>query len=432
MSCGELQAWGCSFPGICGICRNLGAPSGKRGAEGEDVGSLNALEVKVRRTEGKKKKRFCHLKTKMKNAGWCSSKWRHSSGNIWSWRNPWWRETNPGMKLGQSKAERFHQKPVLDQNQVCYNRDVTRKCRNQHPIQICASKDRNFTIACCKQNSIKSVPPKTEKFHQNMLQREFYPNLRFQSHSEHVEEPFNSTKGSTTQGQRSSRIIYSPFLLLHPNPADQFLPSHLLLPQRLKWMLQESLWLVEWHFSFWRRIWEHQRGKSLFFCKDLVVIAADRAPLQLWGLRKSWKPSQSWLTRGIIKESPLHIQPQPQGARGYSQIWDGMGKKWVKSKLFGAGSWNGWRKPEGFFFLIVFWGCQFSHSWQDLGNQIFKFFYRGFQGVCGEGRVIPWESFGTQLLWISLTNWHRERPEKPLGISSITDIREPGLGGKGL
>lgn len=111
------------------------------------------------------------------------------------------------MKLGQSKAERFHQKPVLDQNQVCYNRDVTRKCRNQHPIQICASKDRNFTIACCKQNSIKSVPPKTEKFHHNMLQTEFYPNLRFQSHSEHVEEPFNSTKGSTHKGKEAPELF---------------------------------------------------------------------------------------------------------------------------------------------------------------------------------------------------------------------------------
>lgn len=86
-----------------GNCR-LGDAASKRcvGSAGgwEHPQEKGVIKVKcgcgvTERTGGKseekrgKKTGFQCFKTKTKNAGWSSSEWRHSSGNMGLWRNPW-------------------------------------------------------------------------------------------------------------------------------------------------------------------------------------------------------------------------------------------------------------------------------------------------------------------------------------------------------
>lgn len=86
-----------------GNCR-LGDAASKRcvGSAGgwEHPQEKGVIKVKcgcgvTERTGGKseekrgEKKGFHCFRTKTKNAGWSCSKWRHSSGNMGLWRNPW-------------------------------------------------------------------------------------------------------------------------------------------------------------------------------------------------------------------------------------------------------------------------------------------------------------------------------------------------------
>lgn len=169
-------------------------------------------------------------------------------------------------------------------------------------------------------------------------------------------------------------------------------------------------------------------NKSLFFCKNLMVIAADRSPLQQWGLRKSWKPSQSWLTGGVITESS---SPHPASAAGNSWVftdlgWDEeeVGEKQIVWSWFLKWLEISWRV---FFVITILRLSIQSNSWQDLGNQkLLKIFYWSFQDVSGEGRVIAsaWNPLEQNCFGCPWQARDREQPEKPLGISLITDTTD--------